>query len=518
MSMSPVPSRSLLGQLRRTPDRLEEVFGQRSLDPALPPPGGGFSLVEHLWHLAEIEREGFGERIARLVRGGRPFLPDFDGDRLAREREYRRRDPKRGLALFREARVANLRRLRGVPARAWSHAGTQEGVGVVRLRDIPRLMRDHDESHQREIEELVRSMPGRSDGHGAAAGRNRTGGGQDPSTAAPIRWHLLIHQLPPRPLYLRAKIRTRLARVGSVALKNSVYVLPNRDDCLEDLQWIAQEAASGGGEAYLCTGQFRHGVTDEELVQRFRQQSRQAYAALTRDVAEVRKRWPGRGGDEAETALTVQRLKKRLDEAGATDFFGAPGRKEAERMLRSLEPRRTGRTAGASDGRASDLRGRVWVTRPGVKVDRIASAWLVRRFVDPRARFRFAAPEQARRPREVRFDMAGGDFTHEGDRCTFESLLARLGVEDPALTAIAEIVHDIDLKDGKYGRADAAGVRRVIEGLVHAHPDDRERLERGLALFDDLYASFKSTAAPAGKERTAGRGAGRRTTARRTRR
>ena len=135
----------------------------------------------------------------------------------------------------------------------------------------------------------------------------------------------------------------------------------------------------------------------------------------------------------------------------------------------------------------------MWVTRRGVKVDRIASAWLVRRFVDPAARFRFVDPDGgAARGGELRFDMAGGDFTHEGDRCTFEMLLGSIGTKDAALSAVAEVVHDIDLKDGKYGRPETAGVRQLVEGIVAGHPGDEDRLERGFALFDDLYASFRS--------------------------
>ena len=150
------------------------------------------------------------------------------------------------------------------------------------------------------------------------------------------------------------------------------------------------------------------------------------------------------------------------------------------------------------------LRGRVWVTRRGIKVDRIASAWLVRRFVDPAAQFRFVDPEagpRAPRSGELRFDMSGGDFTHEGDRCTFEMLLARLGTKDAALAAVAEVVHDIDLKDGKYARPETAGIRQVVDGIVAAHPKDEGRLERGFALFDDLYASFRSPVPPRAKKK-----------------
>ena len=140
----------------------------------------------------------------------------------------------------------------------------------------------------------------------------------------------------------------------------------------------------------------------------------------------------------------------------------------------------------------SALANKIWVTREHVQIDRIASAWLVRRFIDPAARFKFV-PGRSYTPRqgEVRFDMFEGEYTHEGDRCTFEVLVARGGLEDPALTAIGEIIHDIDLKDGKYGREETAGIRTVMAGIAAAHRDDDQRLARGGAVLDDLYESFK---------------------------
>ena len=138
-----------------------------------------------------------------------------------------------------------------------------------------------------------------------------------------------------------------------------------------------------------------------------------------------------------------------------------------------------------------ELTERVWVTRRGVQVDRIASAWLIRRFIDPKARFKFVSGTgYAAQPGELRFDMFEGEFTHRGDRCTFEVLTLRLGRDDLALTALAEIVHDIDLKDGKYGREEVAGVRSLIAGIAASSPDDTQRLERGAVLLDDLYSSF----------------------------
>jgi hypothetical protein len=135
--------------------------------------------------------------------------------------------------------------------------------------------------------------------------------------------------------------------------------------------------------------------------------------------------------------------------------------------------------------------GRVWATRRGVQIDRIASAWLIRRFIDPNARFRFVDAADARDPKELRFDMVGGDFTHEEDRCTFETLVRRIALDEPALASVAEVVHDIDIKDRKFGRPDALGVQQVVLGIVLDSANDEERLQRGFALFDNLYASFR---------------------------
>ena len=140
----------------------------------------------------------------------------------------------------------------------------------------------------------------------------------------------------------------------------------------------------------------------------------------------------------------------------------------------------------------TNLSGRTWVTRTGVHVDRIASAWLIRRFIDPEARFKFVpAKGYEPEPDELRFDMYEGEYTHEGDRCTFEVLLARAGLGDPALAAIGEIVHDIDLKDAKFAREEASGIARVMDGIAAANKDDERRLERGAAVLDDLYEIFR---------------------------
>lgn len=321
-----------------------------------------------------------------------------------------------------------------------------------------------------------------------AAGTVPDSGTASGISAGPSRWLLLIHQLPPKPDYLRVKVRRRLDRLGAVPLKNSVYVLPQRDDTLEHFQWLAREIAADGGEASVCEAAFIEGVRDEELLAAFHAARNSEYAEIA-DLA-----------DALDSAAALRRLERRLVDATALDYFGAPGRAPAADRLRAAAERFrevTVSTGGASPtlGQNGDgtFRGRTWVTREGVFVDRIASAWLIRRFVDPNATFRFV-PARGYRPAtgELRFDMFEAEFTHEGDRCTFETLLAFFGLQDPALVRLGEIVHDIDLGDAKFGREEAAGLAALVHGVALANAQDRDRVERGSALFESLYQHFRS--------------------------
>jgi hypothetical protein len=296
---------------------------------------------------------------------------------------------------------------------------------------------------------------------------------------------LLIHQITPKPDYFRVKVRRRLQRIGAVALKNSVYLLPRRDETREDCEWLVREIQAEGGEATLCRGAFLAGTTDEEIETMFQSERETEYAAIERDARVL-----AETGEPSEEELA--RIRRRLEDTGRIDFFGAPGREGAERALADAA-----RPAPASPVPAagSAMRGGTWVTRTGIKVDRIGCAWLIRRFIDPAARFKFVpAKGYQPAPGEMRFVMYQGEFTHEGDRCSFETLLARFGLTDPALRALAEIVHDVDCKDEKFGRAEAAGITSLIGGLVLAYPDDAERLERGVAVFEGLYAYISSGA------------------------
>ena len=304
-------------------------------------------------------------------------------------------------------------------------------------------------------------------------------------------WLLLIHQLPPRPLYLRAQVRRRLVQVGAVPLKNSVYVLPDTPECLEDLQWIGQEAIAGGGEAIVCRAAFVGTPTDTELRSRFLAEGANRFVpvkqALTEHLAALRRRKASPAG------LDILRLQRMVDAAMKTDFFSSEAGTEVQTLMTAIKTmlKESGDTKASRSPSNDDLKGRVWVTRRDPHIDRLATAWLIRRFVDPAARFRFVdAAGGTVLKSERSFDMVGADFTHEGDKCSFETLTARLGLKDPALRQIAEIVHDLDLKDGKFGRPDAAGVQRFVDGLSTAHADSGVRVQAALPIFDTLLASF----------------------------
>jgi hypothetical protein len=239
-----------------------------------------------------------------------------------------------------------------------------------------------------------------------------------PDGGAAGRWLLLLHQLPPKPDYFRVKIWRRLQGIGAVAIKNSVYALPFTPQSAEDFQWLRKEIVAGGGDASVCRASFVDGLTDAQIEALFQAARDAEYAELTRAAEHV------------DSPIEATRLERRLREVAALDHFGASGRKPAEAAMAKLRAKRE-----------KPVRRRIWVTRPDVQVDRIASAWLIKRFIDPNARFVFGED----RAGALSFDMFEGDYTHEGDRCTFETLMQRFDLEhDDALRAIAEMVHDVD--------------------------------------------------------------------------
>jgi hypothetical protein len=314
-------------------------------------------------------------------------------------------------------------------------------------------------------------------------------------------WLLLIHQLPAKPAYLRVKIWRRLQGIGAVAVKNAVHVLPMNEETQEDFEWLLREIQEGGGEAFVCEARLIDGLSDQEIRTLFDQARDADYAQVVKDARNLGKslRPNAKTSRLADVRTQVARLRKRLAEIVAIDFFGAIGRETTEETIRTLEARlnEDGVVKGKDTTQSAAmppeaLRNRTWVTREGVYVDRIASAWLIRRFIDPEAQFKFVSGKGYRpKQGEQRFDMFEAEFTHEGDKCTFEVLLDRCGLKDAGLRAIGEIIHDIDLKDGKFGRTEVAGIRTLMEGIGAATKDDAQRIARGTEVFNDLYEYFR---------------------------
>jgi hypothetical protein len=310
------------------------------------------------------------------------------------------------------------------------------------------------------------------------------------------KWLLLVHQLPPKPAYLRVKVWRRLQGLGAVAVKGGVYALPASEQTLEDFQWLLREIEQGGGEGLIGEASLLDGLSDQEVRALFDAARDADYEAIAKELRAI----AASGVNEDKPALKAQlaRLRRRFADISAIDFFSATGRMTVEGLLTDLEARlghaepRDEEAAGTMTKGTADLVGKVWVTRRGVHVDRIACAWLIRRFIDRDARFKFVSERDYKiQLGELRFDMFKAEFTHEGDKCTFEVMVERVGLAEPGLQAIGEIVHDIDLKDGKFGREQTSGIAHLIAGITMTQKADEARLERGAAVFDDLYEYFR---------------------------
>jgi len=300
-------------------------------------------------------------------------------------------------------------------------------------------------------------------------------------------WLLLLLSLPPRPSSLRVRAWRRLKALGAVALKSGAYLLPYSSDRYEQFQWLAQEVEKDRGEATLLKVDRVENMKQPEVVRLFHEARNADYAALTDRYRKLGSAKRPRSVEE------LARLARELDRLVDIDFFDAPGRQQTLRAREAAERRVTGpaQAAARPEGRLdlAAFQGRRWVTRPRPHVDRIASAWLIKRFLDPAAEFVFAVPDELPAG-AVPFDMAGVEFGHQGDQCTFETLLHRSGLRDRRLAAIAEIVHEADLRDNKYPREEARGLDLILRGLLAAVKDDHEALAQGLTLFDGLYSTI----------------------------
>lgn len=317
-------------------------------------------------------------------------------------------------------------------------------------------------------------------------------------------WLVLILKLPPHPSSLRVRTWRRLRALGAVALKSSVYLLPASPEHYEQFQWLAQEVQRAGGEATLLQVDRVENLAPVELVRLFQTARERDYQAVTEAYHRLLRGLESRTRRAAGAERAADhgaRLARELQRVTAIDFFGAPTRTEAERLREALAQRLVPRraAAGGTDQAGSALAGlrrRRWVTRPRPHIDRIASSWLISRFVDPEAEFLFTPPESF--PADaIPFDAVGAELGHQGEDCTFETILRRAGLDDPRLRELAEIVPEADLRDGRFTRAEAAGIDLAVRGLLAALLDDQAVLTHGLTLFDGLYRTLGRGSYPA---------------------
>ncbi len=322
------------------------------------------------------------------------------------------------------------------------------------------------------------------------------------------KWLVLIYSLPPKAGSSRVRIWRKLKKLGAVSFRNSAYLLPFGEERYEIAQWLCQEIQRAEGEATLLKVERIENLSDQGVTDLFWRARNEDYAELTKAGQAWLERLEDLPKDKTtqETVALADELKaleKQLTEIGEIDYFRAPGRREAERTLsrcrttlRELLGRKENMAMQESKVLEPDaFRGKIWVTRPRPHVDRIASAWMIRRFIDPQATFAFA-PKPNTINGAIPFDCPGVEFGHQGEDCTFETLLKRFGLKDRALHILAEIVHDADLKDAKFGRDETKGIDVVLKGLATTNPDDHVLLTQGMLIFDAMYAGIAGSRMP----------------------
>jgi hypothetical protein len=316
-------------------------------------------------------------------------------------------------------------------------------------------------------------------------------------------WLLIFYSVPSHPVSGRMKIWRRLAKAGAVQLKGAVYILPASEENRELFQWIIGEVKSLGGDGSFVQTQRIEPLTDSEVRALFQDQRDAEYREVTKSLDGLeRKVQSGRKGTVAgmrdSVAGSLAAVRKAYDEIRSRDFFDAPLGGETGRRIQTVETAlKDVKEAGVEkpipltrkDPKAYQQK--VWVTRKRPFIDRMASAWLIRRFIDPTAKFQFIDEKgiASLAKGKIAFDIQGAEFTHHGELCTFEVIMRSFGIKDRTVRKIAEIVHDLDLKDDKYGNAAGSGIEEVLTGIRKTGKDDTDMLEKGMAVFEMMYQS-----------------------------
>ena len=303
-----------------------------------------------------------------------------------------------------------------------------------------------------------------------------------------LTWLLLLLRLPATHKAERVAIWRKLKKSGAIQIQTSTYVLPDEPGRYELFQWLTQEIRSAGGDATLVRAREIEGLPNEKLIELFNTARAKEYATLRESLRLALSR---RRKTRSSPAVgdNLDRVRKQFREIRQTDFFNCPRAQDVEMLLRKMDGTQPG-GASVSKVATRDYRSRTWVTRPRPEIDRAGSAWLIRKFIDSKAKFIFAKTAPAN-GRAVSFDMLDAEFSHYGEDCTFETLLKRFRIQDKAAHKIGEMIHDADLDDDKFERTECIGIDRVLKGWAREGISDQEILRRGLQCFDGLYAFLR---------------------------
>ena len=306
-------------------------------------------------------------------------------------------------------------------------------------------------------------------------------------------WLLFTYQLPSRPSNARVQTWRRLQEIGAAPTGTSAYVLPDREQCRADFDWLRREVVRLGGRALVFSAEPTDSRDATNMIGAFKRLREEDYRALRARARKLSASSRSRAATRPTPARrrAIVALRERFDAVTRIDYFESAGSDAAEAAIAALERLGTGREIARSgrDRPRMDFRNRRWVTRPRPSIDRISSAWLIRRFIDPEATFEFTHEPG---PRDVPFDIPGIGFTHRNGMCTFESLVETFAIDDPVVQRLSRIVHDLDLKDARYGLPETASIGHVIDGLRGLYADDHALLEHGINFFDVFAGSRQS--------------------------
>lgn len=318
------------------------------------------------------------------------------------------------------------------------------------------------------------------------------------------KWLLLIYNLPPKPTRSRVSIWRSLKRLGAVSLKKSVYIIPFNSGTYERFQWLCQEIQTMSGEAAFVKVPNIENLKDKDVIKLFNKERDADYEIIINKCSTFSKKVITASKQGIKNQLKLRNELKlivnQLNILKAIDYFKSPLSKKAKsayntcikdisRLLNKVPNSVEKNKTEKEPLKKNDYQGEKWVTRTRPHIDRISTAWLIKRFIDPEAKFVFVR-EDTKKINGIPFDMYHGEFSHHGDNCTFETMLKRFNMKNKALKSIAEIVHDIDLNDEKFGRNEAKGIDCVVRGLNENFKNDQELLEKGFEVFDALYATL----------------------------